>query len=43
MVLEIVADREIDPLIFGDHGATVAARVGDNVELVIWANTTYKA
>jgi hypothetical protein len=43
MVLEIVSDREVDPLIFGDHGATIAARVGDNFELVIRANTTYEA
>jgi hypothetical protein len=42
MVLKIVADREVDPLIFRDHGVTIAARVGNNVELVLWANTTYE-
>jgi hypothetical protein len=43
VILEIVADGEVDPLIFLDHGATIAARVGDNFELVVWANTTYEA
>lgn len=42
MVLEIVTDREVDPVIFFDHGVTIAARVGNNVELVLWTNTTYE-
>lgn len=40
MVLKIVPNRKVNPLIFGDHGATITTRVGDNTELVIWANTT---
>jgi hypothetical protein len=43
MVLEIVTNREVNPLLLGDHGATIAAGVGDNAELVIWPNTTYEA
>lgn len=43
MVLKIVADREVNPLVFIDHGATIEARFGDDIELVIWANATYKA
>jgi len=43
MVLEIVTNREVDPLFFGDHGAAITAGVGDNAELVIWANTTCEA
>ena len=42
MIFKIVADREVNPLVLIDHGATIEARFGDDIELVLWANTTCK-
>ena len=39
VVLKVVADREVDPLSPVDHGGAIKSRVGNNVELILGADT----